>query len=154
VRQEVTNGLEYTKLDEQIMELSQKMKTASLEQHEKLLNQRQDLYKQKNQLLARELDAWQLRLPKERKPGSTESEKDELAYHWAWFKRVAHLMPERERLSSLLPMRVPLRSPEGRQAVDDMIAICRQKSPVSDHPALKPVEGRCPVAECPMEVER
>ncbi|EEQ87177.1 uncharacterized protein BDCG_02297 [Blastomyces dermatitidis ER-3] len=62
---------------------------------------------QKYNLLAQELDAWQMRLAKERKPGTAEDDNHVLLYHWTW-----------------------------------------QKSPVSDHPALKTNNGYCPVAEC------
>ncbi|OJD27479.1 hypothetical protein ACJ73_01118 [Blastomyces percursus] len=92
---------------------------------------RKELYKHKERLLARELDSWQMRLPRERKPGATEEDDYTLSYHWTWFYRAAHLTPERKRLSSLLFLSVPLRSPEGRQALEDMVTICKQKSPVS-----------------------
>ncbi|KAK2731143.1 hypothetical protein FQN57_003636 [Myotisia sp. PD_48] len=98
--------------------------------------------------MARELDAWQMRLPKERKPGSSEEDDYTLSYHWTWFGRAAHIMPELKRLSHLLLLPTPLRSPEGRQAIEDMVALCRKKTVVSDHPALQPDNGRCPAAEC------
>ncbi|OJD27770.1 hypothetical protein ACJ73_00840 [Blastomyces percursus] len=154
VRQELEDSPECAKLNVQIGELTARIQAASTDDmRQKLQDQRQNLYKQKHQLLAIKLDTWQLRLPKERKPGTTEHEDNTPLYHWTWFERVAHLMPERKRLSRLLPLSVPLRSSEGRQALEDMIAICRQKSPVSDHPSLKPVNGCCPAHGCSMEVE-
>ncbi|KKZ68112.1 hypothetical protein EMCG_06222 [[Emmonsia] crescens] len=114
---------------------------------DELQDQRKELYKHEEHLLARELDRWQMHLPRERKPGATAEDDYTLSYHWTWFDRVSHLMPERKRLRSLF-LHVPLRSPEGRQAIEDKIKICRQKSPVSDHPALRSNNGCCPVAEC------
>ncbi|EZF37596.1 hypothetical protein H103_07933 [Trichophyton rubrum CBS 288.86] len=58
-------------------------------------------------------------------------------------------MPERKRLSKLLFMPVSLRSPEGRQAIKDMVTLCQKERAVSDHPALMPENGRCPVTKCP-----
>lgn len=145
LKQDLEDSPECTRLNNQIKELTEKIKAAgSNTQREKLEGERHDLYNQKYRLVAQELDRWQSRLPKERKPGSTEEDDHTLSYHWTLFDRVAHLMPERKRLSSLLLLPVSLRSPEGRQALEDMITICKQKSPVSDHPALKTEDGHCP----------
>ncbi|EDN09247.1 predicted protein [Histoplasma mississippiense (nom. inval.)] len=85
----------------------------------------------------------------------TAAEEDEhsVSYHWRWFDRVAHLMPEQKRLSEMLFLCVPLRSSEGRQVIDDMMTLCRRRSPVSDHPALKAESGRCPAGGCGIDVE-
>ncbi|OJD28304.1 hypothetical protein ACJ73_00299 [Blastomyces percursus] len=107
------------------------------------------------QTRGQELGDWQKRVVDERRPGTT-AEEDEhgVSYHWRWFDRVAHLMPERKRLSEMLFLCVPLRSPEGRQVIDDMVTLCRRRSPVSDHPALKAKRGRCPAGWCGIDVER
>ncbi|PGH27131.1 hypothetical protein AJ80_01087 [Polytolypa hystricis UAMH7299] len=133
LQQDLEDGPECTKLNDRITNLTEKIRTTSLDKH------RQEL---------EELDMWQRRLPKERKPGFAEEDDHTLSHHGTLFDRVAHLMPERRRLASLLPLPVPLRSPEGRQALKDMIAICRQKNSVPDHPALKANNDCCPVAKC------
>ncbi|EEP78591.1 predicted protein [Uncinocarpus reesii 1704] len=100
--------------------------------------ERQSVYVQKYKLIAQELEKWQSRQARERKPGvDADTENDyTITSHWRWFERASHLMPERKRLSTMLFLPVPLRSPEGRQVLLDMVALCRQRSNVSDHPAL------------------
>ncbi|OJD24222.1 hypothetical protein ACJ73_04422 [Blastomyces percursus] len=145
LQQDLEDSPECAKLNNQIRGLTERIKMVeSAEQRQALEARRHELYNQKHQLAAQELDTWQRLLCKEHKPGIAEEDDHSLSYHWTWFDRVAHLMPERSRLSELLLLPVPLRSREGREALDLMIKICKQKRPVSDHPALKPDKGHCP----------
>lgn len=64
------------------------------------------------------------------------------------------LMPERDRLASSLFQPVALRSIEGRRALQDLIAPCKQDSQVVYRPALQPRDGRCPSPECSIEMKR
>lgn len=95
-----------------------------------------------------ELDKWQKQQILDCKPSTKDEDSSALSYLES-FERISHLMPERKRLSKLLFMPVSLRSPEGRQAIKDMVTLCQKERAVSDHPALMPENGRCPVTKCP-----
>jgi hypothetical protein len=62
-------------------------------------------------------------------------------------------MPERDRLARTLPLPFPLRSPEGRAALEDLIALYRGDSRVAYQPVLRPVLGCCPVPSCEQGVD-
>ncbi|KAB5550744.1 hypothetical protein GE09DRAFT_1033211 [Coniochaeta sp. 2T2.1] len=64
------------------------------------------------------------------------------------FDRIRHMMPERDRLSRTLFLRVSIRSPEGRSAMQDLINLRTQDSQVAYQEVLKPNKGCCPVGSC------
>ncbi|KAB5581217.1 hypothetical protein GE09DRAFT_1021124 [Coniochaeta sp. 2T2.1] len=64
------------------------------------------------------------------------------------FDRIRHMMPERDRLSRTLFLRVSIRSPEGRSAMQDLINLRTQDSQVAYQEVLKPNKGCCPVGYC------
>ncbi|KAI1293100.1 hypothetical protein F5Y03DRAFT_402698 [Xylaria venustula] len=57
-------------------------------------------------------------------------------------------MPERDRLARTLFLPVPLRSPEGRSALRDLVALYQDDGWVAYQPVLRPISGCCPV--CPV----
>jgi hypothetical protein len=64
------------------------------------------------------------------------------------------MQPERDRLARTLSLRVPLRSPEGISALQDLIALRTNDCRVAYQDALRPVDGRCPVPSCDQEIEK
>ncbi|EGD97859.1 hypothetical protein TESG_05363 [Trichophyton tonsurans CBS 112818] len=110
-------------------------KIEDIKHQRELQNERRGFYSERSKLLDQELDKWQKQQILDCKPGAKDEDSSALSYLES-FERVSHLMPERKRLSKLLFMPVPLRSPEGRQAIKDMVTLCQKGSAVSDHPAL------------------
>jgi len=74
--------------------------------------------------------------------------------HRAFFNRVRHMMPERDRFARTLFRSVPLRSSEGRSALQDLIALYENDCRVAYQPGLKPVSGCCPVSSCARPIQR
>jgi hypothetical protein len=62
------------------------------------------------------------------------------------------MMPERDHLAQTLLLPVPLRSPKGRAALEDLIALYRGDSRVAYQPVLRPVLGCCLVPSCEQEI--
>ncbi|EGE02373.1 hypothetical protein TEQG_01412 [Trichophyton equinum CBS 127.97] len=128
---------EYVKIESKIEDISERIKATPPpgEHQRELQNERRGFYSERSKLLDQELDKWQKQQILDCKPGAKDEDSSALSYLES-FERVSHLMPERKRLSKLLFMPVPLRSPEGRQAIKDMVTLCQKGSAVSDHPAL------------------
>ncbi|KAM5468020.1 hypothetical protein MauCBS54593_005303 [Microsporum audouinii] len=140
---------EYVEINSKIEDISERIKTTPPGEHQReLQNERRAFYSQRSKLLDQELDKWQKQQILDCKHGTKDEGPSALSYLES-FERISHLMPERKRLSKLLFMPVPLRSLEGRQAIKDMVTLCQKGRAVSDHPALMPENGRCPVTECP-----
>ncbi|KAL2371638.1 hypothetical protein RJZ57_003921 [Blastomyces gilchristii] len=157
LRQDLEDRQEFVQLNVRIEELNSKIRASGTSEKEcqKLEGEQCSCYLQKQKLEAQELNDWQKQFIEECKPGTAvEEDEHSVSYHWRWFNRVAHLMPEQKRLSEMLFLCVPLRSSEGRQVIDDMMTLCCRRSPVSDHPALKAESGCCPAGGCGIDVER
>lgn len=60
----------------------------------------------------------------------------------------------RDRLASSLFLDVPLRSPDGQAAFQDMITLCQENPKVAYRPSLRQENGRCPVSACAVEMGR
>jgi hypothetical protein len=75
-------------------------------------------------------------------------------WHRGHLSRILHMMPERKRLFHTLSLTVPLRSPEGISALRDLITLRTSDYSVAFQDVLRPVDGRCPVPSCRMEMER
>lgn len=64
------------------------------------------------------------------------------------------LDPPRDRLASSLFLYTPLRSAQGRSALQDMITLCLENPQVAYRPNLRPLNGRCSVLQCAQEMDR
>lgn len=71
----------------------------------------------------------------------------------SYFNRVRHLDSSRDELALLLFLQVPLRSREGRSAIQNMIRIYQEIPKVAYRPSLRPENGRCPEATCSLLME-
>ncbi len=114
---------------------------------------REELYWRKRQLLSKELNKWQQIQPRK----ITSDAKDE-APHVANlpsnFNRIRRLDPPRDRLASLLFLNAPLRSVEGRTALQDMTTLFNENPQVAYRPSLRPKRGHCPVSKCAQDMDR
>ncbi|KIV87981.1 hypothetical protein PV10_09166 [Exophiala mesophila] len=112
---------------------------------------REELYWQKRQMVSEELSRWQEIQPRKVNQ-DTEAETSPVASLPSFFSRVRRLDPPRDRLASSLFLDVPLRSPEGRASLQDMITLCRENPKVAYRPSLRPENGLCPVSACAVEM--
>lgn len=87
-----------------------------------------------------ELSKWQKPQP-HKISSDTENEAFPVAGRPSSFNRIHRLDPPHDRLANSLFPHVPLRSPEGRRALQDMITLCKEKPKVAYRPSLRPREG-------------
>lgn len=114
---------------------------------------RRDLYERRRQLTVEELKECRKLQPR-KLPSQAASETCLEDHIQTFFAHVRGLMPERDRLASSLFQPVAPRSIEGRRALEDLIALCKQDSRIIYRPALRPRDGRCPSPECSIEMKR
>jgi hypothetical protein len=71
------------------------------------------------------------------------------------WKRIQHLIPERDELSKLLFTQAPLRSEEGISAVNYLISLLKTSTKTAYQPSFRPTaKGECPVPGCSVLLER
>ena len=114
---------------------------------------REELYWRKRQLVSEELNKWQQIQPR-KITSDTEDEAPQVANLPSYFNRIRRLDPSRDRLASLLFLNAPLRSVEGRTALQDMITLCKENPQVAYRPSLRPKHGHCPVSKCAQDMDR
>ncbi|KAF8862713.1 hypothetical protein BDZ45DRAFT_585016 [Acephala macrosclerotiorum] len=150
MQHELQQRPDYIALQEEITSLNNNITTATDEETgRKLRARRKDLYTERQQLIKEELKKCRKSQP--RKHSSQGNQGDR---HRSFFNRVRHMMPERDRLARTLSLPFPLRSPEGRAALEDLIALYRGDSRVAYQPVLRPVLGCCPVPSCEQGIQR
>jgi hypothetical protein len=145
---------EYVAITEEIERLSLEMRAAGTQSAtcELLRTQRNRLFEQRRMLESEELD--RARRAQERIHPSEREGLFHLDRHRSLFGRVRHMMEERSRLSRTLFCVAPLRSEEGFSAVQDLMALLQDPCGVAYQPLLRPIQNRCPVASCGIELER
>ena len=114
---------------------------------------REELYWRKRQLVSEELNKWQQIQPR-KIASNTEDEVPQVASLPSYFDRIRRLDPPRDRLASSLFLNDPLRSVQGRSALQDMITLCEENPRVAYRPSLRPKDGHCPVPQCEREMDR
>ncbi|QVM10690.1 hypothetical protein D8B26_005343 [Coccidioides posadasii str. Silveira] len=127
-------GRDIEELDDRIAETKEEDNRHSLHKKKRrLLNKRQALYT----VALREFQKDQ--------PQKFGHEKvDSLGTsEYTFFSYARRVMPERDLLAQILPMKVELRSPEGRQALRAMEALCKQECEIAYRTSLKPIDGHC-----------
>ncbi|KAN0101619.1 Protein of unknown function (DUF3435) domain containing protein [Hyaloscypha variabilis] len=115
-REELKQRWDYINLSEQIKDLSvQVTATTTGEACKELTAQRHYLYKQRQKLINKELANYH--------------RTQQRVHTTYYFERVVrHMVPKRDRLARNLPLAVPLRSPEGISALQDLITLLRNDS--------------------------
>lgn len=141
-------------LDEEIESLNREIQTCSIAKDmQSQRARRRGLYERRRQLTVDELK--QCRKIQPRKLTSQNAHETCLEDHRrTFFAHVRGLLPERDRLASSLFQSVALRSAEGRSALHDLVALCKQDCQTIYRPSLRPKEGRCPIPDCSVEMKR
>ncbi|KIW36986.1 uncharacterized protein PV06_10884 [Exophiala oligosperma] len=153
VQADLKGRADFIALNEEIELLGERIRHLSLVHDSKPeRTRREELYWQKRQMVSEELSRWQEIQPR-KVHQDTENEASPVASLPSFFSRVRRLDPPRDRLASSLFFDVPLRSPEGRVALQDMITLCRENPKVAYRPSLRPESDRCPVSACAVEME-
>ncbi|QSS61747.1 hypothetical protein I7I51_03924 [Histoplasma capsulatum] len=128
-------------LDEAIDECAAQIRKAEgTEQHEVLSRKHRRLCYKKNQLYKKALQKFQD--SQSRKPGAGLTIKPNV-FEQTFFGYARRVMPERDALAQILPMKVELRSPEGRMALRAMEALCNQNTDIAYRSSFQPVDGKC-----------
>ncbi|KAK2022058.1 hypothetical protein LX32DRAFT_574259 [Colletotrichum zoysiae] len=102
-------------------------------------SRRKELYKQKRDLVEKELRKWQRAQPNY--PIGEDSGTP--CYYRSIFNRIRFLMPARDRLASTLLKTATLRSSTGLRALEDMISLCKADAEVEYRPGLEPQKCQC-----------
>jgi hypothetical protein len=150
---ELKHRQDFIALCQQIENLSVHIAAAIPEEARKELKaQRRHIYDRRQKLIDEELENCR-RI--QRRVHTTQCEADDQGeWRRSYFDRVVrHMVPERDRLARTLPLAVPLRSPEGISALQDLIALRTNDSRVAYQEVLRPIGGRCPVPSCAWKIE-
>jgi hypothetical protein len=139
MQHELQQRPDFIALQEELANLNNNIAATDEETGRKLRAQRKALYAERQQLIKKEL--------KERRksqPRNHPSQGNQRDHHRSFFNRVRHMMPERDHLARTLFLPVALRSPDGRAALEDLIALYKGDSRVAYQPVLRPILGCCP----------
>ena len=150
VEADLESRVEFIAINQEIEALGEKLRRFSSD--DKSWSRREELYWRKRQLVSEELNKWREIQPKT--ATAVEDEAPQVASLPNFFNRVRRLDPPRDRLASSLFLDAPLRSPQGRSALQDMIMLCKENPRVAYRPGLRPKNGRCPVAKCAQDMDR
>jgi len=148
VKADLVERANFVEINEEIARLRKRVElTADKEEIKTIYNKRNMAYQRRRQLIEDELQKWQ-----ESQPYNV-NDKSSIMSRLTFFDRIRHLDPSRDKLASLLFLEVPLRSPEGRAAIHNMITLYKENPRVAYRPSLKPKDGHCPVASCNRWIE-
>jgi hypothetical protein len=151
---ELEDRADYIAFSEGINNLSSQIKTAVKEEERKALKiQQDDLYYQRRKLREQELGTYQS--SQQRVYKAQDHVLDGADWRRGYFNRVVlHMVPERARLAQILSLQVPLRSPQGILAFQDLIALLTSDSRVAYQDVLRPIKGQCAAPSCSISIER
>ena len=145
---------DFVSINKEIEMLGEKLRGITLEDEAQPARaRREELYWRKRQLVSEELSKWQQIQPR-KIASNTEDEAPQVASLPSYFNQIRRLDPPRDRLASVLFLNVPLRSVQGRGALQDMITLCKENPRVAYRPSLRPENGRCPVPQCARDMDR
>ncbi|KAK8071921.1 hypothetical protein PG996_005269 [Apiospora saccharicola] len=151
LREALQSQPDYSEITSQIKALLYKIDTAGLgEDRKHLIAQRDQLYRQRSQLVMDALETYQQDYSR---VSHSEGEQEAKDWRRVQFDRVRHMMPERGRLADSLPTRVAPRSDVWVTTLRDLIALRTNNCRVAYQEALRPSDGRCPVAFCGQEMD-
>ena len=132
---------------EEIKSLGEKLKGLTVEAEVGAAKKRQqELRWKQRQAMSEELSKW-----RDIQQGDSDADikdsdfKLDVASRPAFFNRIRHLDPVRNRLASSLFKNEPLRSLVGREVLRDMIALYKENVLVAYRPSSCPKNGCCPV---------
>lgn len=153
VEADLDNCADFVFINKEIETLGEKLRGITVEEEgQRARARREELYWRKRQLVSEELSKWQQIQPR-KIASNTEDEAPQVASLPSYFNRIRRLDPSRDRLASSLFLNVPLRSVQGRSALQDMITLCEDNPRVAYRPSLRPENGHCPVSQCAREMD-
>jgi hypothetical protein len=150
VEDDLSHRPDFIKINKELATIGgqlQKLEISESGKDREIRNRRQTLYLARNKLMSDELRQWQAIQPQKIVLEGARPEPS-VGQRSNFFNRVRFLDPPRDRLASSLFKHVSLRSPQGREALRDMITLCRENPQVAYRPSLQPENGRCPVSTC------
>lgn len=154
VEADLNDCADFVAINKEIKILGEKLRTITAEgESQRARARRDELYWRKRQLVSEELSKWQ-QIQSRKIVSNMETETPLVASLPSYFSRIRRLDPPRDRLASSLFLSVPLRSPQGRSALQDMITLCQDNPRVAYRPSLRPEGGRCPRSRCAREMDR
>ena len=133
---ELENTPEFLAIEEELEQLAVKFKDDSVAR-----DCRKELHAQKRKLVSEELRRCQKLQPK--KLPSKGQKSEQVRHHLTQFSRTRRLMPQRCRLADNLFAVAPIRSPEGRAVLRDMVELYQQETEVACRPGLEPEKCSC-----------
>ncbi len=145
---------EYVALTREIASLTLEIEDGGTaeEARERLKVQRNQSYAQRRRLVKNKLRECQQNRPVEYPTERKAHEQSD--WRRGHLSRILHMMPERERLFHTLSLRVPLRSPEGVSALQDLITLRTSDCRVAYQTTLRLKAGNCPDPSCHTDMER
>jgi hypothetical protein len=141
---------DFVELEMEIKKAGQIVRGASGEESESARARREQLYRRKVLLVSEELKKWQ-KLQRSNITLNADGVPQSVASLPTYFNRIRRLDPRRDRLATSLFLEEPLRSVEGRRALEDMVSLCRENPQVAYRPSLRPDDGCCPGCRRGME---
>ena len=154
VEADLENCADFVTISDEIESLGERLRKVTMEdESQQIRARREELYWRKRQLICEELSKWQQIQPR-KIASDTADETTPVTSLPSYFNRIRRLDPPRDRLASSLFLNVPLRSPQGRNALQDMISLCKDNPPIAYRPSLQPDNGHCPVSHCARKMER
>ena len=122
---------DFIAIEQEIEALKEKLRRVSTkDESQSDRARREELYWRKRQLVSEELNKWQKTQPRKITP-DIDSEAPVVASLFSYFNCIRCLDPSCDRLASLLFLEAPLRSLEGRRALEDMISLCKENPQVA-----------------------
>jgi hypothetical protein len=134
MQNELERRPDFVALEEQIEDLTEEMKNINVEEAgpelqklQDLQARRQKLYKERQRLTLEELNRRRQNQPRNHSFQGT---------------------------SEFIQGGIPLRSPESRSALQDLIALYKDDCRVAYQPVLRPISGCCPVPGCLQQIQK
>jgi hypothetical protein len=149
MQHELQQRQDFITIQEKLANLNDNIAGTDEETRREFRAQRKALYAERQQLIKKELEE-----RRKSQPRNHPSQGNQRDHHRSFFNHVRHMMPERDRLARTLFLPVALRSPDGRAALEDLIALYKGDSRVAYQPVLRPVLGCCPVPRCRFEIQK
>ncbi|MCJ1384090.1 hypothetical protein MMC17_007206, partial [Xylographa soralifera] len=145
---------DFIAISQEIDALKDKLKQVPVNDESQLDRaKREELYWRKRQLVSEELNKWQ-QIQLRKITLNIKNKAPQVANLPSYFNRIRRLDPPRDRLASSLFLNAPLRSVQGRTALQDMITLCKENPRVAYRPSLRPKRGHCPVSKCAQDMDR
>ncbi len=153
MQEELQSRRDYVAVTQLIQNLNLQIKaTVDQESLDRLKGERSKAYKTRAGIEHEETETFR---QSQKRAAQAERETHRLSdWRRTHFDRIRHIMPERDHLTRTLPLRVPLRSPEGISVIEDLIALRTGDCRVAYQDVLRPVNGVCPAPGCDVNMER